>query len=217
MQLSHRIPVVPWRARSPWDFRARMAVPLVVGLSLFGFGEGLLVQSQWGATPWTVFAQGVSRHAGISIGWSTALISCVVLVAWWPLREKPGFGTIANLVIIATVLEVTTLTLHVATSGLEKSIYVVGAVLVIGAGSALYLTTGLGPGPRDGLMTSLHRHLHVSVVYVRLTLELRVLTIGWLLGGTVGVGTAFFAASIGFSIGINLQALDWAANRRTAS
>jgi uncharacterized membrane protein YczE len=182
-----------------------MAAPLFIGLAMFGLGEGLLVQSQWGATPWTVFAQGVSKHAGISLGWSTALISSVVLVAWWPLKERPGFGTIANLVTIAYVLDITTYLVGVPHDDVLKAIYMVGAVVVIGVGSALYLTTGLGPGPRDGLMTSLHRRLHVSVVYVRLTLELLVLTIGWLMGGTVGIGTAFFAATIGFSIGINLE------------
>jgi uncharacterized membrane protein YczE len=98
-------------------------------------------------------------------------------------------------------------------SSILRALYVVGAVVVIGIGSALYLTTGLGPGPRDGLMTSLHRHLHVSVVYVRLTLEVLVLVAGWLLGGTVGVGTAVFAATIGFSIGANLHALDFIVRR----
>jgi uncharacterized protein len=184
-----------------------MVPPLLVGLSLFGFGEGLLVQSHWGATPWTVFAQGLAKHLHISIGWSTALISCVVLFAWWPLRERPGFGTLANLVIIAWVLDLTAATLPVAASDLVRALYMVGAVAAIGVGSAFYLTTGLGPGPRDGLMTSLHRHLHVSVVYVRLTLEVVVLVAGWLLGGTVGVATAFFAATIGFSIGASLQGL----------
>jgi len=205
MKLSHKISNTPWRAKSTWSFRPRMALPLVVGLSLFGFGEGLLVQAQWGATPWTVFAQGVSRHTNWSLGWSTAAISVVVLLGWLPLRERPGFGTIANLVIIAYVLDVVSTNLAVPHAPWLKIIYVVGAVLAIGAGSALYLTTGLGPGPRDGLMTGLHRRLGVSVVYVRLTLELCVLIVGWMMGGTVGVGTAFFAATIGFSIGANLR------------
>jgi uncharacterized membrane protein YczE len=213
MKLSHKIPVTPWRAVNPWALRPRMALPLVVGLAIFGFGEGLLVQSHWGATPWTVFAQGIAKHVGISIGWSTALISCVVLLAWFPLRERPGFGTIANLVVIAYVLDLTTSLLAVPHSATVKAFYVVGAVVVIGIGSALYLTTGLGPGPRDGLMTSLHRHLHVSVVYVRLTLEVLVLVVGWLLGGTVGIGTAVFAATIDFSIGANLHALDFIVRR----
>lgn len=208
MKLSHKIPSTPWRAKTTWSLRPRMTLPLIVGLSIFGVGEGLLVQSHWGATPWTVFAEGVARHAHLSIGWATALISCVVLLAWFPLRERPGFGTIANLVIIAYVLDLTTLVVAVPQTPLMRVVYIVLAVVVIGIGSALYLTTGLGPGPRDGLMTSLHRHLHVSVVYVRLALELTVLIVGWLLGGTVGVGTAIFATTIGFSIGASLQVMD---------
>ncbi len=208
MKFSHQIPLTPWRAKSPWAIRPRTVFPLVVGLAIFGFGEGLLVQSHWGATPWTVLAQGVARHAHLSIGWSTALISAVVLLAWFPLRERAGFGTLANLVIIAYVLNLTTYVVAVPHGAPLRALYVVGAVAVIGVGSALYLTTGLGPGPRDGLMTGLHRQLHASVVYVRLTLEVIVLGVGWLLGGTVGVGTAFFAATIGFSIGANLNFVD---------
>lgn len=188
-------------------------MPLVAGLTLFGLGEGLLVQSRWGATPWTVFAQGIARHAAIPLGWATALISCVVLLAWWPLRERPGVGTIANLVIIAFVLDVTANVVPAPASALVKAAFIVAAVLAVGMGSALYLTTGLGPGPRDGLMTSLHRRLGISVVYVRLTLEAVVLVVGWSLGGTVGIGTAFFASTVGFSIGLNLRALEWIVER----
>jgi uncharacterized membrane protein YczE len=208
IKISHKIPITPWRATSTWAFRPRLTAPLVSGLTLFGFGEGLLVQSHWGATPWTVFAQGVARHASISLGWATAAISAVVLLAWFPLRERPGFGTLANLVVIAYVLDMTAVFMPVPSSPVLKSLYVFGAVAVIGIGSALYLTTGLGPGPRDGLMTGLHRRLGVSVVYLRLTLEVIVLVAGWLMGGTVGVATAFFAATIGFSIGVSLHAMD---------
>ena len=186
-----------------------MVLPLVLGLTLFGLGEGLLVQSHWGATPWTVFAQGIARHSHISLGWSTAAISVVVLLAWWPLRERPGLGTVANLVIIAYVLEMTSTIIPAPSSFALRAIFVLGAVVAIGVGSALYLTTALGPGPRDGLMTSLHRRLGVSVVYVRLSLEVSVLIVGWLLGGTVGVATAIFAATIGFSIGSSLHVLEW--------
>jgi len=178
-----------------------------VGLSLFGFGEGLLVQSGWGATPWTVFAEGVAKNTGLTLGWTTALISSVVLLFWLPLREKPGFGTIANLTIIAAMLQVTVDFMPSAHLGVVRALYIVMALESIGAGSALYITTGLGPGPRDGLMTSIHRHFGLSIVYVRLGIEATVLVIGWLLGGRVGVGTAIFAGGIGFSIGLNLQML----------
>jgi len=190
-----------------------MVAPLVAGLSLFGLGEGLLVASHWGATPWTVFAQGVARHTGLSLGWATALISAVVMVAWWPLRERPGFGTLANLVIIAYSLDATAA--HVATpaSAWARALLMVGGVVAIGIGSALYLTTGLGPGPRDGVMTSLHRHLRISVVYVRLSIEVVVLIAGWAMGGVVGVGTAFFALTIGFSIGASLRMVQYLVQR----
>jgi uncharacterized protein len=216
MKLSHTIPTTPWRATSTWAIRPRMLAPLVGGLTAFGIGEGLLVQSQWGASPWTVFAQGIAKQASISIGWATALISCVVLVLWIPLRERPGFGTIANVVIIAYVLDLTTTTVAVAHNPAVKILYVVGAVALIGMGSAFYLTCGLGPGPRDGLMTSLHRRLHVSVVYIRLSIEVTILIVGWLLGGTVGVATAFFAATVGFSIGASLQLMNYFVNRSHA-
>jgi uncharacterized membrane protein YczE len=191
-----------------------MILPLLGGLSLFGLGEGLLVASHWGATPWTVFAQGLGQRLGISIGWSTLLISSVVLLTWWPLRERPGFGTIANILIIAYTLDLTSAAVATPTSPWLRAALMVAGVAAIGVGSALYLTTGLGPGPRDGVMTSLHRRLGVSVVYVRLSLEVTVLVVGWLLGGVVGVGTAFFAATIGFSIGLSLNVLDRVATRR---
>ncbi len=191
-----------------------MIAPLVGGLTLFGLGEGLLVASHWGATPWTVFAQGLAKHMGVSIGWSTLVISSVVMLAWWPLRERPGFGTLANLFIIAFALDFTAA--HVATpsSDWQRVVLILSGVAAIGIGSALYLTTGLGPGPRDGVMTSLHRRLRLSVVYVRLSIEVCVLAIGWMLGGVVGIGTAFFAATIGFSIGLSLSALEQMTIRR---
>src|ERR1700677_2783354 len=208
MKLSHTIPVTPWRASSTWALRPRMLLPLFGGLAAFGFGEGLLVQSQWGASPWTVFAQGVAKHSHISLGWATALISVVVLVVWIPLRQRPGFGTISNVIIIAYVLDLTTYAVAAPHAAWLKVLYVLGAVVAIGVGSAFYLTCNLGPGPRDGLMTGLHNRLNVSIVYIRLSIEAVVLTIGWLMGGTVGVATAFFAATIAFSIGASLNVME---------
>ncbi len=193
-----------------------MIAPLIGGLSLFGMGEGLLVASHWGATPWTVFAQGLARHLHVSLGWATILVSLGVLLAWWPLRERPGAGTLANLVVIATVLDLTASHVATPTSPAWRGALMVAGVAAIGVGSALYLTTGLGPGPRDGLMTSLHRRLGVSVVYVRLSLEVAVLLVGWSLGGVVGVGTAFFASTVGFAIGLSLRLLAVMAPKRTA-
>jgi uncharacterized protein len=216
MRLSHKIPETPWRANNTWAVRPRMLVPLFGGLAAFGFGEGLLVQSQWGASPWTVFAEGIAKHLGISLGWATALISVVVLVAWIPLRQRLGFGTISNVIVIAYVLDLTTYAVPASHAVWLKIAYALGAVLSIGIGSAFYLTCNLGPGPRDGLMTGLHQRLNVSIVYIRLTIEAVVLTIGWLLGGKVGIATAFFAATIGFSIGASLNVMERTVDRRRA-
>lgn len=209
MKLSHRVPDFAWRARTTWSLRPILVLPLLLGLGIFGVGEGLLVQSNWGATPWTVLAQGLARHLGWPIGWTTALISLVVLSLWLPLRERPGLGTIANLVVIASVLDLTVAHVGIAKSTFTSATDTLVGIALIGAGTSMYLTTGLGPGPRDGLMTSLHRRLRVSVVYVRLTLEACVLLVGWILGGTVGIATVLFATSIGFSIGVSLGLLDW--------
>jgi uncharacterized membrane protein YczE len=185
-----------------------MVLPLFGGLAAFGFGEGLLVQSQWGASPWTVFAEGVAQHAKISLGWATALISIVVLLFWIPLRQRPGFGTISNVVIIAYVLDLTTYAVAAPHAVWLKIVYMLGAVVSIGIGSAFYLTCNLGPGPRDGLMTGLHQRLKLSIVYIRLSIEASVLVIGWLLGGNPGFATFFFAATIGFSIGASLNVME---------
>jgi hypothetical protein len=193
-----------------------MLVPLFGGLAAFGFGEGLLVQSHWGASPWTVFAEGIAKHAQISLGWATALISVVVLLSWIPFHQRPGFGTISNVIIIAYVLDLTTYAVAAPHAAWLKIVYIVGAVLSIGVGSAFYLTCNLGPGPRDGLMTGLHNRFHASVVYVRLSIEVVVLTIGWLLGGSPGFATAFFATTIGFSIGASLNVMERTVNWRRA-
>lgn len=203
--LSHRIPHTRWRATSTWALQPRMIAPLVGGLTVYGFGEGLLVASHWGASPWTVFAQGVALRAHISIGWSTVLISTFVLLLWIPLRERPGLGTVANLLIISFVLNETVRFTATPDAGWLRLVMIVLGVELAALGSALYLTTGLGPGPRDGLMTSLHNRFHISVVYVRSALELTVLTAGWLLGGTIGLGTAVFATTVGLLVGANLN------------
>jgi uncharacterized membrane protein YczE len=181
-----------------------MVAPLIGGLGLFGIGEGLLVTSRLGATPWTVFAEGLGKHLHISIGWSTALISVVVLLGWIPFREKPGIGTVANVIVIASALNETVALMPTPHAMLLRAGLVLAGIEAIGLGSALYLTTALGPGPRDGLMTSMHRQWHISVVYVRSAIEATVLVAGVSLGGVFGVGTFVFAASIGFCIGLNL-------------
>ncbi len=193
---SRTVPVVRWRASSPWRPTTLGGPLLIAGLIIFGIGEGIVLQSRIGNSPWTVLAEGVSLTAGLDIGVATFIISALVLLAWWPLRERPGLGTVANVLVIAAALDATTRLLPEATGHATGLGYAVGGTLLVGLGSGIYLTTGLGPGPRDGLMTSLHRRTGKSVAVVRLSIELTVLTAGWLLGGRIGAGTVIFALLI---------------------
>jgi uncharacterized membrane protein YczE len=161
------------------------------------------VQSHLGNSPWVVFAQGVAKRTGMNLGWATFLISCLILLFWIPLKERPGFGTLANIVVIAFALQVGVDTFPIQTNVGSGLISVFLGVALVGIASALYITTGLGPGPRDGLMTGLHRFTGIRIGRVRLGIEALVLIIGALLGGRVGIGTAVFAALIGQSIAIS--------------
>lgn len=194
------VPVTRWRSPSRWSARPGSLLALVVGLYLFGTGEALMVVGGLGVSPWTVLAQGLSTRLPISIGLATFLVSAVVLLLWIPLRERPGLGTVANAIVIAVALQVGIAILPEPTA----LPWQVGAVLLgialIGLGSGFYLTTNLGPGPRDGWMTGLHQRTGWPVARVRLAIEVVVMSVGWLLGGTVGVGTLMFAALIGPSV-----------------
>ena len=202
----HRtIPRLPWTASHRWELSPIRFVVLIIGLSIFGLGEALLIQSHIGNSPWSVLAQGIARHTPLSIGEATFAVSAVILLLWWPLRERPGFGTIANIIVIAAALQVGLAIIPTIHHNLTLSIFfVLAGIALVGAGSSLYITTGLGPGPRDGLMTSLHHRTGVRVARVRLAIEIVALTIGALLGGTLGIGTALFALLIGQSVAINL-------------
>ena len=187
---------------------------LVLGLWIFGTGEAMLVDAALGNAPWTVFAQGVSMRTGISIGVATFLTSVVVLLGWIPLRERPGLGTIANAVVIATALQVMIGVLPNPQGLGWRIIQVLAGIMLVGFGSGLYLTTNLGPGPRDGLMTGIHVRTGIAVTPVRLGIEVTVLAVGWVLGGTVGVGTLLFALLIGPSVGYGLRLVGWLAGAR---
>jgi uncharacterized membrane protein YczE len=178
---------------------------LIAGLWLFGTGEAFLVDSTLGVSPWTVLAEGVDVRTGIGIGWGTFAISVVVLLLWIPLRERPGFGTIANAVVIAVALGATAAVLPQPTALGWQAAEVIAGIALIGLGSGFYLTAGMGPGPRDGWMTGLHHRTGWPVTVIRLSIELAVLGAGWLLGGTVGVGTVAFALFIGPSVGYGLR------------
>lgn len=180
---------------------------LLTGLWAFGTGEALLVASHLGNTPWTVLAQGVSRHSPMSIGAATLAISAVVLLGWLPLREVPGFGTIANAVVIAVAIDVMLRLLPQPSAVAGRLAEVAAAIACIGLGSGLYLTTWLGPGPRDGWMTGIARRTGWPIAGVRLSIELTVLVAGYLLGGRVGIGTVAFALTIGHAIAACMRAL----------
>jgi uncharacterized membrane protein YczE len=200
----HRtIPITPWRASHRWELAPLRVAILFFGLFIFGIGEALLVQSHLGNSPWVVFSQGISRKTGMNLGWSTFVISCVVLLSWIPLKEKPGFGTLANIVIIAFALQVG-IDFFPSQSNFAGGITFAGlGIVTVGIASALYITCGLGPGPRDGLMTGLHHFTGIRIGRVRLAIEASILVIGAILGGRVGLGTALFAIFIGQAIAIS--------------
>ena len=194
------VPRLRWSAPSRWRARPSTLGVLLAGLWSFGTGEALLVASHLGNTPWTVLAQGFSRHSPLSIGEATFIISVVVLIAWLPLREVPGLGTLANAVVIALAIDVMLDVLPHPSAAAGRLVEVAAAICCIGIGSGLYLTTWLGPGPRDGLMTGIARRAGWPIAGVRLSLELGVLVAGYLLGGRVGIGTVVFALTIGYAV-----------------
>lgn len=170
---------------------------LLIGLVLYGIGCAVTVAAGLGVDPWTVFAQGVSRVTGVGIGWVTNIIGLGVLLLWIPLRQKPGVGTIANILLVGTSLQLALGVLpHPDVLWAQALMLVVGVVLVAVA-SGLYIGANFGPGPRDGLMTGLHGRFGWPIWASRLGVEGSVLVLGWLLGGTVGIGTVVFALGIG--------------------
>ena len=201
------VPVTPWRANSRWDLSPLRILILFFGLAIFGLGDSLFIQAGIGNAPWTVFAEGLTYKTGMSIGFATFVISVFVLLLWIPLKERPGFGTLSNIVLIATFIELGTHIFPEANTFAVGVIYNFIGISLVGIGSALYITCGLGPGPRDGAMTGLHYRTGVRVGRVRMAIEVTVLAIGFLMGGTVGVGTALFALFIGQSVAISLGIL----------
>ena len=197
------VPITPWRANSRWDLSISRVAILFFGLAIFGLGDALVVQSNLGNAPWTVFAQGLSLKTGLSLGWATFVTGCFVLLLWIPLREKPGFGTLSNIVIISAAIEfgVSVFPLQETLIGGLASALI--GIALVGLGSALYITCGLGPGPRDGAMTGIHHRTGVRVGRVRMGIEVTVLIVGALLGGKIGLGTALFALLIGQSVAIS--------------
>jgi uncharacterized membrane protein YczE len=170
---------------------------LLLGLIGYGFSMAMMVRAELGLDPWDVFHQGLALRTPMSIGVASAVVGVAVLLAWIPLRNRPGIGTIANVIVIAVTVDAGMALLTTPTSLPVRIAMMVGAVVLNAISTVLYIGAGLGPGPRDGLMTGLVVRTGLSVRLVRTSIEATVLTVGWLLGGTVGVGTVLYAFGIG--------------------
>jgi len=181
---------------------------LVAGLLVFGVGIALMAAAGLGLGPWEVLHQGISRHTGIPLGTVSILLGFPILLLWIPLGEYPGIGTVLNVLLIGTATNVVLPLLPIPTDLLPQLAMMLAGVLVIGLGSGLYLGSRLGPGPRDGLMTGIHGRFGWSVRRARTAVEVAVLVVGFLLGGTVGIGTVVFAFGIGPVVQAALRVLD---------
>ena len=202
------VPTTRWSSDDPMTLKPRLQtlIILVIGLWVFGTGDAILVAAGIGNTPWTVLAEGIAINIESTVGQATFLVSALVLLLWIPLKEKPGIGTILNAIIIAAAIEVMVPRLPTPENQYLAIAQVLLGVVLIGVGSAIYLTANLGPGPRDGWMTGLQRVLGVPIARVRGAIEITVLVIGWLfLGGTFGVGTIVFAVLIGPVVAVCLN------------
>jgi uncharacterized membrane protein YczE len=193
------VPILLWSSSNPFNLRPKLKtfIYLTLGLILFGLGETILIASSQGVSPWTVFAQGISKNTNFSIGLSTFLMSTTVLLLWIPLKQKPGIGTILNAIIISVVLDYSYPHLPKPDQFFFQIIQSIVGVLIVGVGSGFYLIANLGPGPRDGLMTGLQKLTKFPIYLVRTSIEITVVFIGWKLGGVVGIGTIIFAIFVG--------------------
>ena len=205
-----KIPKVKWSSEKPFNFKPKFSTFffLCFGLSLFGLGEGLLIVSFTGASPWSVLAQGISLNVNLSIGTITLLISIAVLILWIPLGQKPGMGTIFNALIIAMMIDLCIKYIPTPSNYIHQLILAIISVIIVGIGGGIYLVSNLGAGPRDGLMIGLQKLTNFPIAVVRGTLEISVVSIGWYLGGTVGIGTLLFAFGIGPCVALGLYLVD---------
>ena len=200
------IPKVSWSSNKPLNLKPKLSTFffLCFGLSLFGLGEGLLIVSAAGASPWSVLAQGIYLNIGFSVGIITVVISVIVLFLWLPLNQKPGIGTILNALIIGLMIDVCIKFVPTPENYISQLLLAIIAVLTVGLGGGIYLVGNLGAGPRDGLMIGLQQKTNLPIAAVRAFLEITVMSIGWYLGGTVGVGTLLFAFGIGPAVALGL-------------
>ncbi len=205
-----KIPKVNWSSEKPYNFKPKFSTFffLCFGLTLFGLGEGLLIVSFTGASPWSVLAQGISLNVNLSIGMITFLISVTVLILWIPLGQKPGVGTIFNALIIALMIDLCIKFVPTPSNNIHQIVLAVISVIIVGIGGGIYLVSNLGAGPRDGLMIGLQQITNLPIAVVRATLEISVVSIGWYLGGKVGIGTLLFAFGIGPCVALGLYLVD---------
>ena len=205
-----KIPRTKWSSKYPFNFKPKISTFffLCFGLTLFGLGEGLLIVSLSGASPWSVLAQGISLNVNYSIGVITFIISVIVLIMWIPLKQKPGMGTILNALIIACMIDLCINFVPSPETYISEIILAVVAVLTVGIGGGIYLVANLGPGPRDGLMIGLQKVSNLPIATVRAFIEISVVSVGWYLGGTVGIGTLLFAFGIGPAVALGLYLVD---------
>ena len=204
------VPKASWSSKKPLNLKPKLSTFLFLcfGLTLFGLGEGLLLVSLTGASPWSVLAQGISLHVDLSIGVITFFVSSLVLFMWFFLDQKPGIGTIMNIIIIAIMIDISIFYVETPENYVSKIIMAVIAVLIVGLGSGFYLIANLGPGPRDGLMVGLQKKTKLPIALVRAFIEITVVIIGWYLGGTVGIGTLLFAFGVGPAVALGLYIVD---------
>ena len=200
------IPKVSWSSDKPLNLKPKFLTSffLCLGLIIFGLGEGLLIVSSSGASPWSVLAQGLFLNIGFSVGLITIFISIAVLLLWFPLKQKPGIGTILNALIIGLMIDACIRYVPTPENYFNQVLLGAIAVFTVGLGGGIYLVANLGPGPRDGLMIGLQKKTNLPIALVRAVLEITVMSIGWYLGGTVGVGTLLFAFGIGPCIALSL-------------
>jgi len=201
-----QIPNLSWSSNNPFNFKPKLKtfIYLVIGLILFGLGETLLITANQGVSPWTVLAQGLSFQLNLSIGITTFIVSIIILFLWYPLKQKPGLGTLLNVILISIVIDLTYPILPYPKNLLFQIVQSLIAVLIVGIGSGFYLTANLGPGPRDGLMTGLQKLTDKPIALIRTIIEVTAVVIGFYFGGVVGIGTLLFAFGIGPAVSFGI-------------
>ena len=211
-----KVPIVSWSSDFPLNTRPKPTtlIMLVIGLFLFGLGEAIIIGSGSGVSPWTVLAQGISSKTDLSIGMATFLISIFILIFWVPLKQIPGIGTILNAIIIASAIDLTLGFIPQPELIYLKILQASFGILIVGIGSGIYLASNLGPGPRDGLMIGLQQKTNTSIPLIRTIIEITAVTVGWFLGGIVGIGTILFVFGIGPCVGVGLTLVEKVSKNR---